>query len=538
MMTKEIVIERYGPLQLHDGQRRLGGLDAAAPAGRELSRAARRPHHQPGLRGPLDAGAGLARLPRADALLLADEPAHEPRPRVGAGQPAVPDRRGAAARVGLQPEQPGQPVRPEGAGVRRRPHGAGPDRERRLRAAARAAVEPGDESDRRALRDRRLHARDLRRHRHARRARTARASWPSTTSASSTACARCRAGRSRPSSSSTSTARSAGWTSTATSSPERTVADPDALRIAYETGRVNSATGAAKIPEIDNRTGAQMDDTGFHPAFHSFSYRARLDRSNGNHDNQVIWLSRTGGVVPNQFDAMRRGWTPASKPAEAKDACFMANGVQGDLTCNGTWQYYGTPAPRRRLAVHARRRQVPAQAAGARRLRRSRSRTSSGRRCRRRSRRASATTPKPGVEPAAAEGAVADVRRRPGRAAAGQRSGGGRDRPRQRRRHGAGDALALGRAGVLRGVHARASRRSTRRRRPPPSPPPPVTRRSRSPTPATSPTARSPCPSRCGSSCRRRPGRRRSPTTPVAVTFRAAHQVHRRAAHRHLLARP
>ena len=120
----------------------------------------------------------------------------------------------------------------------------------------------------------------------------------------------------------------------------RSVADPDALRIAYETGRVNSATGAADIPEIDNRTGAQMDDTGFHPAFHSFTYRARLDRSNGHHDNQVIWLSRTGGTVPNQFDAMRRWLDTGEKPAEG---CFMAEGVRGDLSCNGTWTSYGNP---------------------------------------------------------------------------------------------------------------------------------------------------------------------------------------------------
>ena len=45
---------------------------------------------------------------------------------------------------------------------------------------------------------------------------------------------------------------------------------------------MNSGSGAANIPEIDNRTGGQMDDTGFHPAFESFAYRARLDRANGN----------------------------------------------------------------------------------------------------------------------------------------------------------------------------------------------------------------------------------------------------------------
>jgi hypothetical protein len=120
--------------------------------------------------------------------------------------------------------------------------------------------------------------------------------------------------------------------------PSRTVADPAALQIAYQTGRLNDASGAADIPEIDNRTGAQMDDTGFHPAFHSFTYRARLDKANGGHANQVIWLSRSGGVVPSQFDAMRAWLESGERP---HDACFMAGGVEGDLTCNGTWTYYG-----------------------------------------------------------------------------------------------------------------------------------------------------------------------------------------------------
>jgi Tannase-like family of unknown function (DUF6351)/FIMAH domain len=139
---------------------------------------------------------------------------------------------------------------------------------------------------------------------------------------------------------------------------ERKAADPAALEILYSTGRMNSGSGAADIPEIDNRTGAQMDDTGFHPAFESFAYRERLDKANGNHDTQIIWLSRTGGVVPNQFDLMRQ-WLDTlaadassdpqsvkvrrAKPASLHDACFMAGGVEGDLTCNGTWQYYAAP---------------------------------------------------------------------------------------------------------------------------------------------------------------------------------------------------
>jgi Tannase-like family of unknown function (DUF6351) len=121
---------------------------------------------------------------------------------------------------------------------------------------------------------------------------------------------------------------------------------------------VNSGSGAANTPEIDDRTGLQGDDTGFHPAFESRSYRARLDDANGHHDNQIIWLSRPGGVVPSQFDYMRR-WLDTliaepsgdpyaikvrrAKPARLHDACFIAGGVEADLTCSGTWRYYGGP---------------------------------------------------------------------------------------------------------------------------------------------------------------------------------------------------
>ena len=32
-----------------------------------------------------------------------------------------------------------------------------------------------------------------------------------------------------------------------------------------------------------------------------------------------------------------------AKPADLTDACFMAGGVKGDMTCNGTWQHYAAP---------------------------------------------------------------------------------------------------------------------------------------------------------------------------------------------------
>ena len=71
-----------------------------------------------------------------------------------------------------------------------------------------------------------------------------------------------------------------------------------------------------------------------------------------------MWLSRPGGVVPSQFDYMRQWLDNLSadtsrdrqsvkvrraKPADLSDTCFMAGGVKGDLTCNGTWQYYAAP---------------------------------------------------------------------------------------------------------------------------------------------------------------------------------------------------
>jgi hypothetical protein len=136
---------------------------------------------------------------------------------------------------------------------------------------------------------------------------------------------------------------------------ERTAADVGALETLYRTGRIVSGRGAASAAEIEVRS--NITDTGFHPPFHSFTYRARLDRTNGNHDSHVIWVPN-GGPTPDQILTVD-AWLAAveadtsadplpdkiarNKPAEAVDACFRAGGVVQDVMCNGDWQYYSNP---------------------------------------------------------------------------------------------------------------------------------------------------------------------------------------------------
>lgn len=143
--------------------------------------------------------------------------------------------------------------------------------------------------------------------------------------------------------------------------PQRTEADLFALTTLYRTGRISDGSGSAYVAEIDART--NPTDTGFHPPFHSWSWRARIDRTLGNHDNNVIWVSR-GGAVPSQFDSMR-AWLDAvyadpgndplpakiarNKPENVKDTCYASaaqGGPQDDLFCTGTaaqWQYFSNP---------------------------------------------------------------------------------------------------------------------------------------------------------------------------------------------------
>src|SRR4029077_12247544 len=123
--------------------------------------------------------------------------------------------------------------------------------------------------------------------------------------------------------------------------PGRTTADPEALTIVYRSGYLNQANNL-HLPIIDIRGTSNAD---LHDTFHSWSMRARLDRANGNHDNQIIWDSFTasGFVVDpaleaQAFDLMDRWLTTIeadtsdlslaekvlkNKPADAVDRCTI-----------------------------------------------------------------------------------------------------------------------------------------------------------------------------------------------------------------------
>ena len=295
---------------------------------------ARRADHQPGLRGPLDAGAGLARLPRADALLLADEPAvatratRRRRPTRCSRRPPRGCRCGAATR--RNPDNLcGQKVLAFGA-----------DRTELVPTANVACGlqpaqlwHPVDQPDRRALRHRRLHALGVRRHGHARRAERQGPAGGRQRRRAVRAASRCSAARSRPSSSSTSTPRSAGSTSTATSSPQRTDRRPG-RRCGSSTRPAASTAPPARrtSPRSTTAPAARWTTRASIPAFHSFTYRARLDKANGNHDNQVIWLSRDRRRRCRTSSTLMRRVArhAASSRPRLRDACFMAGGVRGD----------------------------------------------------------------------------------------------------------------------------------------------------------------------------------------------------------------
>ncbi len=129
----------------------------------------------------------------------------------------------------------------------------------------------------------------------------------------------------------------------------RMVADPAALRIAYEDGIIGDAKQWAKVPMIDWRGN---DNSNIHMNWRAFAVRDRLDRVNGGHGNQVIWRYGPGLLPPQQLmvDSLVTidKWVAAikadtstlpleekvvkHKPAEAFDFCYIGNDYTTKVT--------------------------------------------------------------------------------------------------------------------------------------------------------------------------------------------------------------
>jgi hypothetical protein len=125
--------------------------------------------------------------------------------------------------------------------------------------------------------------------------------------------------------------------------PARTTADPEALRLAYATGRVNDAArGLSAVPIIDMRPYTD-NSPDVHDYRASFITRARLIAVNGNADNQIFRVYERGASIvkaqDDNLDIMDR-WLAAitadtapgtarekvlrTKPAGLTDSCFTA----------------------------------------------------------------------------------------------------------------------------------------------------------------------------------------------------------------------
>lgn len=157
---------------------------------------------------------------------------------------------------------------------------------------------------------------------------------------------------------------------------ERTAADPVARENAYRTGRLlNGGNGLGDVPLIDYR--AYTDDLAggdIHMRYQSFSTRARLEKANGDADNQVM-LVQDGSrglfdseapVLVYALDAMDRwiagvkadrrpgaehGRVVRNRPQDLVDSCWTPGGERirerqvptGDTRCNRLYPVYASP---------------------------------------------------------------------------------------------------------------------------------------------------------------------------------------------------
>ena len=142
----------------------------------------------------------------------------------------------------------------------------------------------------------------------------------------------------------------------------RITATRPALANAYRSGMINETNNLGQTPIIDCRG---PDPGAAHDSYRAFAIRARLDRENGTHANQLIWegpapIIGDGQCLEQSLTAMDR-WVAAitsdrsskslpqkvikDKPSDLNDACFNGEGVKvSSGQCPpGVVPVYGTP---------------------------------------------------------------------------------------------------------------------------------------------------------------------------------------------------
>jgi hypothetical protein len=142
---------------------------------------------------------------------------------------------------------------------------------------------------------------------------------------------------------------------------DRIAADPPAIPVTYQGGLFNEGNNMS-IPIIDLRG---HDVVEIHHDYRSYVMRARLDKANGNHDNQVIWTGPAPLVGDSQFakqgltvmdqwlsaiEADHSGLPLATKvvrdkPAAAHDKCTDGNGdeLPNQQACQTIYPFYQEP---------------------------------------------------------------------------------------------------------------------------------------------------------------------------------------------------
>jgi len=142
----------------------------------------------------------------------------------------------------------------------------------------------------------------------------------------------------------------------------RVEADLPSLGVTYRSGAANEANNLAAIPIIDMRG---YDTTEIHEDFNTYSMRARLDRENGNHTNQVIltgpialdgdssfpargfdladkWLT---AIEADHSNADPKAKLAANRPADAVDTCYDGKGgaIPDQSTCGTLYKPFQDP---------------------------------------------------------------------------------------------------------------------------------------------------------------------------------------------------